>query len=174
MAQADFPTAQPGFVRPARAGDAPRIAELIVFAKRTAYRDIFRDDDGSFNLLRVDRVAEELTGPGALDGVLVFAGVTVMGMLRREYGAGEACSSELCELYVDPFFAGRGVGSALTGFFLREAAEMGAESVGLWVIKANLSARRFYEARGFAPTGERRPVAGTAVEEVRYYKLIQQ
>ena len=38
-------------VRKARKQDISRIAEIIVFGKRVAYRDIFRDDIGSFNEL---------------------------------------------------------------------------------------------------------------------------
>ena len=47
-------------IRKACRQDISRIAELIVFGKRTAYRDIFKDDKGSFKDLQVLPTAEEI------------------------------------------------------------------------------------------------------------------
>ena len=40
-------------IRPARQEDASRLAEILIFAKRMAYRPIFRNDYVSFNVMQV-------------------------------------------------------------------------------------------------------------------------
>ena len=49
------------------------------------------------------------------------------------------------QLYVLPEVQGRGVGSELL-----QVAKRACERLQLWTFQRNLSARRFYEARGFA------------------------
>ena len=46
-------------IRKAVAKDIPRIAEIIVFGKRVAYRPIFQNDMVSFNEMQVVSTAEE-------------------------------------------------------------------------------------------------------------------
>ena len=87
--------------------------------------------------------------------------------LRREMDAGKALfllldpepvgvvsvQEDLIEnLYVLPEKQGRGYGSALVDF----AAARCQGAPRLWVLNVNEKARRFYEARGFRETGERR------------------
>lgn len=61
-------------VRPAVEADRWRIAEILVFAKRMAYRPIFQDDFYSFHLLNVRDTAQEVDPSAALvweeDGIL--------------------------------------------------------------------------------------------------------
>ena len=47
-------------IRPARAEDASRIAEIWIFAKRAAYRSIFQNDQVSFGEMQVLPLALEL------------------------------------------------------------------------------------------------------------------
>lgn len=46
-------------IRKAVAKDIPRIAEIIVFGKRVAYRPIFQNDMVSFNEMQVVSTADE-------------------------------------------------------------------------------------------------------------------
>ncbi len=55
-------------VRPAVEADRWRIAEILVFAKRMAYRPIFQDDFYSFHLLNVHDTAQEVDPSAALCG----------------------------------------------------------------------------------------------------------
>jgi GNAT superfamily N-acetyltransferase len=50
------------------------------------------------------------------------------------------------QLYVLPAAQGSGIGGALL-----EVAKQGAGRLQLWTFQRNVRARRFYEARGFAP-----------------------
>ena len=61
------------------------------------------------------------------------------------------------QLYVLPEVQGRGVGSELL-----QVAKRAFDCLQLWTFQRNLGARRFYEARGFAPVEE---TDGTRNEE---------
>lgn len=46
-------------IRRAETKDSSRLAEILIFAKRTAYRQIFNDDNVSFNEMQVLDLALE-------------------------------------------------------------------------------------------------------------------
>lgn len=162
-------------IRSAQEADLSRIAEILVYAKRTAYRSIFQDDYGSFADLQVLKVVREYQAqPHLLARTLVFEeGGIVKGLLSREFNP-DSAEAELCELYVDPFFWKMGVGQALMNYFIQEAAAAGKEKVLLWVICANQSARAFYEKNGFLSSGEIRLVEGTPIAEMRYCRTLKE
>lgn len=135
-------------IRVASAADVSRIAEIFVFNNRINYFPIFGDESYSFGELQVLTVARKLT-PERLGGIFVYDDGIVRGFV-------ELCGEEIKRLYVDPFFQGRGIGSALIEF----AAERGCRC--LWALEKNEGAIRFYERHGFARTGERKPEEGTA------------
>jgi ribosomal protein S18 acetylase RimI-like enzyme len=62
---------------------------------------------------------------------------------------------ELISMWADPAFRGRGVGEALVKAVLRHA---GDETVGLWVMQGNDTARRLYERCGFVADGDYVPL----------------
>ena len=157
-------------VRAAKTGDIPRIAEIIVFGKRCAYRSIFQDDRFSFNELQVMGLVRELRAqPDWLGGMLVYDDGIVKGVVgRTDFGQ----ETELADFYVEPFFKGQGIGKALLGTLIQQARERGQHRIFLWVLKDNLSARRFYEAAGFWADGRERFVVGTEVLDQYYEKII--
>ena len=114
-------------VRAAKTGDIPRIAEIIVFGKRCAYRSIFQDDRFSFNELQVMGLVRELRAqPDRLGGMLVYDDGIVKGVVgRTDFGQ----ETELADFYVEPFFKGQGIGKALLGFWAdgRELFVVGTE-----------------------------------------------
>ena len=71
-------------MRKAELRDIPRVAEILIFTKRTAYRPIFENDIISFNAMQVCKEADRLRKAHALDGVYVYDDGIVKGMLRRE------------------------------------------------------------------------------------------
>jgi GNAT superfamily N-acetyltransferase len=77
----------------------------------------------------------------------VFTGCQVHGAFEGSALAGIIAfrSDWVDQLYVLPEVQGRGVGSELL-----QVAKRACESLQLWTFQRNLSARRFYEARGFA------------------------
>lgn len=133
-------------IRPAIPEDASRIAEILVFSKRTNYRSIFHNDAYSFGELQVLPLALELQRDTALlSEYWVYDDEFVKGLVRI---SGE----EIVQCYVDVFFVGQGIGGALLDF---ACEQRGARF--LWVLEKNPGAQRFYRRHGFAFIGERRP-----------------
>jgi len=147
-------------IRHAEVKDIPRIAEILVFGKRMAYRDIFRDDFVSFNEIQVLPLARELEkDPARLAGMRVYDDGIVKGVL-----AFDVSGREIMDFYVEPFFTGQGIGSAL---LMHLFAEFPGE-MRLFVVNANAGAKRFYEKHGFVPTGFTQKVPGTEQLEAEY------
>ena len=153
-------------VRQAQTKDIPRIAEIIVFGKRVAYRPIFRNDEVSFNELQVWSMAEEyLSSPDKINNMRVYDDGIIRGVINFiDYGE----AVELCDFYVDPFFKGKGFGRALIKSLIAEARSNGKKRIFLWVIKDNLSARKFYEKNGFRASGQERLIDGTPIWDMHY------
>ena len=75
-------------IRRAGSQDASRLAEILVFAKRCAYRGIFRNDRVSFNELSVLGLGLRFRDePEALEGMYVYDDGIVRGLLH----VGEQC-----------------------------------------------------------------------------------
>lgn len=143
-------------VRGAAAEDISRIAEILVFSKRTHYRRIFQDDDFSFGVLQVLSVAEDLQkNPEKIKNYRVYDDGFVKGLIRLE-------EDEISELYVDPFFEHQGIGTALL-----ELAFSKILNPQLWVLEENDQAIGFYKKHGFFFTGRRQFVPGTDRYEAR-------
>lgn len=146
-------------IRKATHKDASRLAEILIFAKRCAYRPIFQNDPVSFNEMPVlDLALHFRDDPGALDGIYVYDDGIVRGMMHiKEHALPDnKIVLQLEELYVDSFFQKQGIGRLLMNDFLKKVKEKNAASAYLWVLEKNDNARRFYEAAGFCPTGERK------------------
>lgn len=145
-----------GFIRDAGPGDVSRIAEILVFSKRTHYREIFHDDAFSFGKLQVLPIAQEyLELPERLNGIRVYDDGFVKGMIHTE-------GDEIAELYADPFFEGQQIGSALMADALSRILHP-----RLWVLEKNEAAIRFYRKHGFIMTGERILNEGTPEYKLR-------
>ncbi len=153
-------------IRPAQPADASRLAEILVFAKRAAYRDIFQDDYGSFAQIQVLPLALEFAQGAGLEDIFVAeeAGI-IKGMMRWK---GRGAEAELCELYVDPFFQGDGLGKKLLAQFFCLARAYGAKKARLWVLEQNSRARSFYEKSGFAANGNVTLEPGYSVRKLEY------
>ncbi|QAA32310.1 GNAT family N-acetyltransferase [Clostridium manihotivorum] len=160
-------------IRKAEVKDASRIAEILIFAKRTAYRKIFNNDQVSFNEMQVlDLALGFRDNKAELEGLYVYDDGIVKGLIK--YGClskeSNENSIEIFELYVDTFFQGQGIGSKLIDDCLNQAKEKSTEQVFLWVLEKNYKARKFYENHGFKPDGNRKFEDGTT-EIILRYKL---
>lgn len=160
-------------IRKAAAADASRLAEILIFAKRTAYRPIFQDDAVSFNEMQVlDLALSYRNIPEMLEEVYVYDDGIVKGMMKWDGNLSDGPKSiwMLKELYVDPFFQKQGVGRNLMLNFLSSARERQASEACLWVLEKNTVARRFYEAMGFQFNGVRKLEPGTTQYLFKYVK----
>lgn len=161
-------------LRPAKPEDISRIAEILIFAKRMAYRPIFQNDRVSFNEMQVLPLADELGKPGVLQRWLVFDDGIIRGVMEQGEpdDAGFPESAQLFSFFVDPFFQQMGYGRQMMEQFIREASAAGYKQLLLWVLEKNDRARRFYENAGFFPDGGRKLEEGTPEYILRYRKKL--
>ena len=136
-------------IRKATKEDASRIAEILVFVKRMKYRPIFKDDAYAFVEMQVLPVAKKYVEEGIINNMFVYDDGIVKGLIHIE-------ENEIVELYVDHFFQGQGIGSALV-----EYAKEQFPITCLWVIEKNSDAIGFYEAHGFHLTSTKKLEEGT-------------
>lgn len=156
--------AEPGFlVRPARQSDAEDIALVHVRTWQHAYADIFPPENlaelSETLAARADHWREHIAVPETLP-VLFVAEVPGEGAVGFS-GAGQqtdpvyAYDGELFVLYVLPEYQRRGIGR---GLFMAAASALcrdGYQSLLLWALAQNRSARTFYEGMGGIVVGER-------------------
>lgn len=94
-------------IRKADKQDIARIAEIIVFGKRVAYRPIFKNDYVSFNELQVVNLYEEYNSNlHRLDGMLLYDDGIVKGVINGQ--PIDAKTIEITDFYVEPFFCETG------------------------------------------------------------------
>lgn len=82
---------------------------------------------------------------------------------------------EIWALYIDPNTWSAGAGRALVAEALRRLANAGKDSASLWVMCANMRARRFYEAAGFvceAQSEREFELGAQRIGEVRYVRPV--
>ena len=71
-------------LRKATEKDIARIAEILVFTKITTYRDIFKNDQVSFNVIQVLSEAENLKKRNALKNQYVYDDGVVKAIINAE------------------------------------------------------------------------------------------
>lgn len=161
-------------VRAAVADDAMAVAEVAVRSWREAYRDLIdrsyleelRPEDRAS---RYDFATTDAGHPRtlvAVDGAVICGHITV-GRSRDDDMVG---CGEVWALYVDPLRWRSGTGRALLAAGCDHLSNAGYTRAHLWVISANLRARRFYESTGWRADGRERveSIGGSSVHEVGY------
>lgn len=158
-------------IRKATKNDASRLAEILIFSKRMAYRSIFKNDKVSFNEMQVFPLAlAYINTPGILDNIFVFDDEFVKGMIKL---SAENNIAEIVELYVDPFFQKQNIGSVLLDFGEKYLLNIGFSNVILWVLEKNKNARQFYEKQGFVQTIDKKLETGTEEYIIKYQKSLK-
>ena len=161
------------YIRPAKAEDASRIAEILIFTKRAAYRHIYNNDPVSFGTMQVLPLALELRDdPEARRDFSVYDDGLIRGCYKTQRQLADDGIWEIEEFYVEPAFQGGGIGAVLMDDFLAKARLAGMKKVRLCVLEKNTSARSFYERRGFyCFDSEWEPVEGVML--LHYEKVLQ-
>lgn len=165
-------------MRRAQGGDARAVAQVHVESWQQAYRGMVSDQllDGLSVTTRAESYSFDRDGPGdpstwlAEDEVGV-AGFVTIGALRDDETGNKG---EVMALYVAPRRWRTGVGSALLARGEALLAARGFDEGLLWVLRANESARRFYEAAGWSLEGGANEfcLGDESLVEVRYRKAL--
>ena len=166
-------------LRPAEPEDALAVARVHVRSWQVAYRTLLPDD--YLDQLRPeDRACKyDFKNPDPAKPYTFVAedGGSIRGfataMLSRD---GELVGfGELCALYVDPEFWGRGIGVALVAAARERLVKLGVRNAFLWVLKGNVRADRFYRNDGWAPDGCSRTdtMWGVTVDDNRYRRGLE-
>lgn len=91
-------------IRKAVTDDLSRIAEIFVFKYRVNYFPIFKDESFSFGKLQVVSSADNyFKKDEIIKNIYVFDDRVVKGFIQMD-------GTEICKLYVDPFFQSQGIG----------------------------------------------------------------
>ena len=141
--------------------DISRIAEILIFTKRTTYRPIFKNDNVSFNEMQVLNEIEKLSQPSALDNIYVYDDGIIKAMVKIE-DVGE--KTKVSEFFVDPFFQGEGIGTKILNNVIEKSKE-----VFLYVLDKNERAIRFYVKMGFKYTGEKEEFLNSGFYMLKYF-----
>lgn len=141
--------------------DISRIAEILIFTKRTTYRPIFKNDNVSFNEMQVLKEIEKLSQPSALDNIYVYDDGIVKATMKIE-DVGE--KTKISEFFVDPFFQGEGIGTKILNNVIEKSKE-----VFLYVLDKNERAIRFYVQMGFKYTGEKEEFLSSGFYMLKYF-----
>jgi ribosomal protein S18 acetylase RimI-like enzyme len=179
-----------GFVRPARAADAPSLARVQVASWRCGFAGIVPTSllaeltsDEAEQSFR-DRWREAISNPPT-SRHRVLAAVT--GDPPREVAgfvsAGPATDAdrwpgtdgEVYELRISPERTGQGHGSRLLHAVADTLASDGFHTVSLWALEADTALRRFLESSGWAADGARGELdVGTSLPVVRLHTAISE
>src|SRR6185437_3716035 len=165
-------------LRPAGPNDAMAVARVHVRSWQAGYRGLLPDGylDGlrpEERAARYNFASENVHDPVTIvavgDGMICGFATTSPA---RDPDVPE--DGELCALYVDPEWWGRGVGRALIEAARLRLWETGFRNAVLWLLAGNARADRFYRMDGWMPDGLSRndTVWGAAVDEVRYRRSL--
>ncbi len=132
-------------IRKATADDLSRAAEIYVFNNRINFFPIFKDESYSFGELQVVSLADNYFGKEeVIENLYVYDDGLIRGFIQMN-------GTEICKLFVDTFFQGRGIGGKLIEFAKNEL-----HADNLWALEKNVRAISFYQRHGFHLTGEKK------------------
>jgi L-amino acid N-acyltransferase YncA len=169
-------------VRPARPGDAARIAEIHVRSWQQAYRGLVPQDylDAIDQNARQQLWAQSLAAADRARGgtfVIVDPADQILGFATARESRDEDAATDTGEvwaIYLATDSWRRGIGRTLMSAVTECLTDLDYAELTLWVLADNVRARHFYAAVGFRPDGvakvdDRR---GFQVQELRYRRSL--
>jgi GNAT superfamily N-acetyltransferase len=165
-------------LRAAEPGDAMAVARVHVRSWQAGYRGLLPDAylDG---LRPEERAARyRFASDNVRDPVTIVAvgdgGICGFATTSPARDLDVPDDGELCALYVDPEWWGRGMGRALIAAARQRLSETGFRNAVLWLLTGNARADDFYRMDGWMPDSLRRTdiMWDATVNEVRYRRAL--
>ena len=165
-------------IRAAVAADVDAIGQVHVRTWQSAYRGHIPDAylDGLDPSKRATMWSAAIRDPStqvfvAMQGQALVGFCSVTPSRDSDAGADVA---EITAIYVDLTCWRSGFGTRLLEAAVESAGQRRFKEITLWVLAANVSARAFYEARGFVADGVTKTEErlGFSLHEVRYRRMI--
>ena len=123
-------------IRKAMIPDLSRVAEIYVFNNRINYFPIFKDAGFSFGKLQVVSLVDQyLKRKKILENIYVFDDGLIKGFIQIK-------GTEICQLFVEPFFQNEGIGGELIEFAIQEF-----QVDHVWALEKNIRAISFYQSK---------------------------
>lgn len=114
------------------------------------YFPIFKQEEFSFGELQVVSLADHYFKKNEiLEHIYVFEDEVIKGFIQMN-------GTEICKLYVEPFFQSQGIGNELIEYAMKEL-----QADHLWALEKNTRAISFYQRHGFHLTGQKEFEEGT-------------
>ena len=163
-------------LRPATPDDARTMAAVHIAAWRAAYRGLVPESVlTAFDRDRRTARFRKFLVSGAGDTYIIESDNEPVGHLTigpcRDADLDERTVAEIWGIYLAPEHWRRGIGTQVCRRAERFLRALGFGPIVLWVFEGNASARRFYEAMGYAPDGATRTIdVGASLPAIRYRK----
>ena len=158
-------------IREATADDVGALASIQSAASIVAYAGIFDATAAPPSMQRFSmRWSALLARPRSWVGLLEVDGEPAASIAVQpspDDDLDATVVAEICSFYVHPRYWGERRGQALFDRALAEADALGYDGLRLWVLEANVRARRLYIERHWVLDGARREAA-PGVRELRY------
>lgn len=144
-------------LREATIDDVEAIVDLFLRCWKESYSEILPAEvRDSMNVEKARDLWSKSFSDNSLKTFLVLSGSEVSAVFRYGLARDLPDSGHLFSLYVDPSFAGQGLGRSIMENVMSMAKSDSYQRVTLWVFEKNRPARSLYEKFGFTPTGNTR------------------
>jgi L-amino acid N-acyltransferase YncA len=157
-------------IRPATIDDAAALAEVHVAAWRESYRGLLPQPvlDRLSSQIRAERWRRMLSAPAHPRVYLAEQEGWTVGFVDGGCCRDRALAQqmEVYELYLLDAVKRQGIGGRLLKLMVRDFVAQGAVSAGVWALRDNDSARRFYESFGAEAVAEK-------VERLGDYEIVE-
>lgn len=160
-------------IRKAEIKDAQKVAYVHTMSWKAAYAGIVPDE--YLNNLSVDTRAEEFR-IDYKNNEKTYCFVAelqdkAIGFIVLEKSRDKDLSDagEICAMYLLPEYLDKGYGSQMMRFSVKFLAELGFNTISLWVLEESERARKFYKKCGFVFDGTKKKMdIGKPFSVIRY------
>lgn len=137
--------------------DLSEIVRIFLSCWHVAYVDVLTEDvRNAMNEKEARELWEASFSNSDRENFMVKDGDLAVAIFRTGIDPDDADTWHLFSLYVDPAFAGRGIGGKVLKEFFEDGRGKRKTRFSLWVFASNAPAKGLYMKNGFLPSGRTR------------------